>query len=124
MQGRFHSYEGYSLALCSLPVKIFKLIGCKMIMITNAAGALNKSYNVGDLMVIKDHFSMPILSMQHPLIGPNDERFGPRFMPTNKIYDKQLRTLFIEQGKLLNIKIHEGVYSAISGPSYESVVTF
>ena len=66
MQGRFHSFEGYSQSLCSLPIKIFKLLGCKLVILTNASGALNKHYNVGDFMLVKDHFSLPLLSLQHP----------------------------------------------------------
>lgn len=121
MQGRFHSYEGYTLALCCLPVKIFKLLGCRLLIATNAAGALNKSYQVGDLMVIKDHFSTPMLTMQHPLIGTNDERFGNRFVPANKVYDRDLRELFVEAAKKLDVRVHEGVYAVIGGPAYESV---
>ena len=66
MQGRFHSFEGYSQSLCSLPIKIFKLLGCKLVILTNASGALNKDYKVGDFMLLKDHFSLPLLSLQHP----------------------------------------------------------
>lgn len=121
MQGRFHPFEGYSLALCSLPVKLFKLLGCKMVLLTNAAGGVNPNYNVGDLMLIKDHLSFPLLSLQHPLIGPNDERFGPRFPPINKIYEKKYRDLMLSCAKELNIVMREGVYCAIGGPSYETV---
>jgi purine-nucleoside phosphorylase len=121
MQGRFHPFEGYSLALCTLPIKLFKLLGCKMLILTNAAGILNRSYNVGDLMVIKDHISLPVLSLQHPLVGPNDERFGPRFPPINQIYGKKYRELFMECAKELSIDVREGVYSSIGGPSYETV---
>ncbi len=69
MQGRFHPYEGYSLALCSMPIKIFKILGVKLLVLTNAAGGINQAYKCGDLMVIKDHISFPILSLSHPLIG-------------------------------------------------------
>ena len=121
MQGRFHPYEGYSLSLCTLPIKIFKLLGVKMIVLTNAAGGLNDLYNVGDLMIIKDHMSFPLLSLSHPLLGPNDERFGPRFVPINNIYGKKYRDIFKECGKELGISLHEGIYGAIGGPSYETV---
>ena len=69
MQGRFHPYEGYSVALCSMPIKIFNILGVKLLVLTNAAGGINQSYKVGDMMVIKDHISFPILSLSHPLIG-------------------------------------------------------
>lgn len=69
MQGRFHPFEGYSLALCSMPVKIFKILGVKLLILTNAAGGVNPTYKVGDLMVLKDHISFPLLSLSHPLIG-------------------------------------------------------
>lgn len=121
MQGRFHPYEGYSLALCSLPIKIFKLLGCKLVVLTNASGGLNPAYNVGDLVVIKDHFSLPVLNLQHPLIGSNDERFGPRFVAINNVYDKKLRDSLLECATETKIGLHEGVYGTIGGPSYETV---
>ena len=119
MQGRFHPFEGYSLALCAMPMKVFSRLGVKLVILTNAAGGINPSYNVGDMMVIKDHLSFPILSLSHPLIGPNDERFGPRFLPINNIYNKKLREILLEVGKELDISLHEGVYGAIGGPTYE-----
>jgi purine-nucleoside phosphorylase len=121
MQGRFHPYEGYPMAMCTLPIKVFKLIGVRLMLLTNAAGGLNRSYKVGDLMLIKDHFSLPVLNLKHPLIGPNDERFGPRFIPINNIYTKKLRELFKQCSKELNIDLKEGVYGTVGGPSYETV---
>ncbi|CAF0809643.1 unnamed protein product [Brachionus calyciflorus] len=121
MQGRFHPFEGYSMSLCTLPIKIFKLLGCKMVILTNAAGGLNRVLNVGDVMLIKDHMSFPLLSLKNPLIGVNDERFGPRFVPINKLYTKSLRELFKVCSHELNIPIHEGVYGTIGGPSYETI---
>ena len=120
MQGRFHPYEGYSLALCTMPIKVFKLLGVKLVLLTNAAGGINSTFNVGDLMVIKDHVSFPLLSLNHPLVGPNDERFGPRFMPINKIYTKSMRDLFLQCGIELDIHLKEGVYGSIGGPTYET----
>lgn len=92
-----------------------------MVILTNAAGGLNRSYEVGDLMLIKDHLSLPILSLQHPLVGPNDERFGPRFVPITRVYAKNLRDTFLECGAELNISLKQGVYGTIGGPSYETV---
>ena len=124
MQGRFHPYEGYSVALCSMPCKLFKLLGIKAVILTNAAGGVNKSYNVGDYMLIKDHFSLPILSLHHPLIGPNDSRYGPRFFPINNLYCKSIRDQFKQVATELNIHMHEGIYSSIGGPTYESKQVF
>ncbi len=91
------------------------------VILTNAAGSLNQSYKVGDLMVLKDHSSFPMLSLSHPLIGPHDERFGPRFTAVNNIYIKPLREMFMECGTELNIKLHEGVYGTVGGPTFETV---
>jgi len=121
MQGRFHPFEGYSVALCSMPVKIFKLLGVKLVILTNAAGGINTDYKTGDLMLLKDHVSLPILTLEHPLVGPNDPRFGPRFFPINNIYNKKLRDLFKQVAKDCDISIQEGVYSSIGGPTYETV---
>lgn len=121
MQGRFHPFEGYSNALCCMPIKIFKLLGCQLLFVTNAAGALNRSYQVGDLMVLKDHLSLPLLALQHPLVGPNDTRFGPRFPPVDRVYPAAERELLIKCAEELNLKVREGVYSSIGGPSYETI---
>lgn len=120
MQGRFHPYEGYSSALCSMPIKIFKILGVKMVVLTNAAGGINPEYKVGDLMLLKDHISLPGFALSHPLIGPNDERFGPRFLPLNKIYCKKVRELFKECSQNVDVTVHEGCYGSIGGPTYES----
>ena len=121
MQGRFHAYEGYATAICTLPMRVFKLIGVETVALTCAAGGINDSYNVGDIMIIKDHLSLPVWTLQHPLVGPNDERFGPRFPPVNHLYKKQLRDVFKQIGKDLNIELKEGVYVSLGGPSYETV---
>ena len=94
MQGRFHTFEGYPTALCAMPCKLFKMLGVKLVVLTNAAGGINRNYQVGDYMLIKDHFSLPILSLHHPLIGPNDSRYGPRFFPINNLYCKSIRDQF------------------------------
>jgi purine-nucleoside phosphorylase len=81
MQGRFHAYEGYSTALCTMPMKVFKLMGIETVILTCAAGGINTSFEVGDIMVIKDHIAPLLWTLQNPLVGHNDERFGPRFPP-------------------------------------------
>jgi purine-nucleoside phosphorylase len=121
MQGRFHAYEGYSNSLCTLPMKVFKLLGVRTIVLTCAAGGVNPEYNVGDIMMIKDHLAPVLWTLQNPLVGHNDEQFGPRFPPVNRLYSKELRNLFSECAKELNIELKEGVYSSFGGPNYESV---
>ena len=121
MQGRFHSYEGYSPAVCTLPVKVFKLLGIKTLILTCAAGGINQNLKVGDIMMIRDHIAFPLWNLQHPLVGHNDERFGPRFPPANRLYKKQFRDTFRETAQENNIEIKEGVYVAVGGPNYETV---
>jgi purine-nucleoside phosphorylase len=121
MQGRFHSYEGYANSICTLPIKVFKLIGIKVIILTCASGGINRSLKVGDMMMIKDHIGLPLWSLQHPLIGLNDEKFGPRFPAANRLYQKDLRDLFRQTAESLNIEVKEGVYISYGGPSYETV---
>ena len=91
------------------------------VVITNAVGSLNSAYDVGDLMVIKDHISFPLLALSHPLIGPHDDRIGPRFTPVNNVYMKRLRDVFLACGRELDIRLHEGVYGSVGGPTYETV---
>ena len=91
MQGRFHAYEGYPLWKTAMPVRVMKLIGIEQLIATNAAGGLNSTFSVGDIMMITDHINLPGFSCQHPLRGPNDSRFGPRFFPTSDLYSTSLR---------------------------------
>lgn len=123
MQGRFHYYEGYPLAKCCMPVRVMKLVGCTHLIATNAAGGLNKSYEVGDIMVLKDHINFMGFAGNNPLQGPNDPRFGPRFPPMNKAYDAKLRQLAKQIGKEMGVEkhLHEGVYTCLGGPNYETV---
>uniref|UniRef100_A0A8C8RYI5 Purine nucleoside phosphorylase n=1 Tax=Pelusios castaneus TaxID=367368 RepID=A0A8C8RYI5_9SAUR len=123
MQGRFHMYEGYPLWKVTFPVRIFHLLGAKTLIVTNAAGGLNQSYQVGDIMVIRDHINMPGLAGTNPLMGPNDERFGPRFPAISDAYDAELRALALNVGKDLGYadNLHEGVYCTVGGPNYESI---
>lgn len=90
MQGRFHYYEGYPLTKCSMPVRVMKLCGIKTMICTNAAGGLNESYKVGDLMIMHDHINVMGFAGNSPLLGPNDPRFGPRFPPMSRAYDPDL----------------------------------
>jgi purine-nucleoside phosphorylase len=121
MQGRFHAYEGYSNALCTMPMKVFKLLNVSTVILTCAAGGINRSYEVGDIMLIKDHIAPLLWTLQNPLVGHNDERFGPRFPAINKTYTKKLRDMFHAIGKEMKIELKEGVYSSLGGPCYETV---
>jgi len=123
MQGRFHAYEGYELAKCAMPVRVMKLMGVTKIIVTNAAGGLNEGFNVGDIMVIKDHVNMQGFAGDSPLRGHNDERFGPRFPSMNNAYDRGFRKLAREGAKQLGLEsvVREGVYVMLGGPTYETV---
>jgi len=117
MQGRNHYYEGHSMQDITYPIKVMKKLGVKTLIITNAAGAVNKSFNPGDLMVITDHINM---MGSNPLIGPNDEDFGVRFPDMSEIYNKNLIKLADAAGRILKLDLKHGVYIASSGPSYET----
>ena len=121
MQGRFHSYEGYSLQLVTLPVRVMHLLGAHTLIVTNAAGGVNAAYRPGDFMLIRDHINIPGMAGMNPLMGPNDERFGPRFPPLAGAYDAALRALARSVAATLpETTLHEGVYVMVSGPSYET----
>lgn len=123
MQGRFHAYEGYPMQLCGMPVRVMKLCGIQKLIVTNAAGGLHGSYKVGDIMILKDHINLPGLAGQHPLKGPNDNRFGGRFFALNESYDKSFRTYAKDIAKELGLqdRVHEGVYAMLGGPNFETV---
>ncbi|KAE9038549.1 hypothetical protein PR003_g6294 [Phytophthora rubi] len=122
MRGRFHCYEGYAMRETALPIRVMYLLGIKYLLVTNAAGGLNLDFNVGDMMIMNDHLNMPGLSGQHPLIGPNDPRFGPRFTPLSNCYDKKLQDLALGVAEKLGLahKVRKGVYCFVSGPTFET----
>jgi len=117
MQGRFHFYEGYSLEDVTFPIRVLKSLGVRTLILTNAAGSLNTEFTPGSLMVISDHIN---LMGVNPLIGGNDERFGPRFPDLTSTYDPDLQNIVIEEATALNIDMRRGVYAALTGPSYET----
>ncbi len=117
MQGRFHYYEGHSLAQTTLPIKVFKKLGIEKLILTNAAGSLKKDLIPGSIMLICDHINF---MGSNPLIGENDDTLGTRFPDMNEVYSKRLRNVAKNCAKKLNIKLKEGVYSALCGPSYET----
>lgn len=122
MKGRFHSYEGYIPQRCTLPIRVFKLLGAKYLVVTNAAGSVNTTFKVGDLMVISDHLNLPGWAGFGPLIGPNDERFGPRFPPMHEPYARQLQTMVKEVATNLGCSdlMRSGVYCMLVGPNFET----
>lgn len=117
MQGRVHFYEGYTMREVTFPVRVFGRLGIKALILTNAAGGVNEDYSPGSLVVLRDHINLQGAS---PLIGSNDERFGPRFLDMTQGYFRPYRQLALEAGKRLGISMFEGVYAALTGPSYET----
>jgi purine-nucleoside phosphorylase len=117
MQGRFHLYEGYSPQQVTLPMRVFSRLGVRAAILTNAAGGINLEYGQGALVVIKDHIN---LQGANPLVGAEDERFGPRFIDMTEAYYKLYRRLTVEAGKRLGLELKEGVYVGLLGPSYET----
>ena len=117
MQGRFHYYEGYAQSQIALAVRVMKRLGVEKLLLTNAAGGVNLDFASGDLMLISDHINF---SGSHPLIGPNDESFGPRFPDQSNVYDKALREGVRLAAKAIGVPLREGVYMMFSGPSFES----
>ncbi len=117
MQGRAHMYEGHPLRDVVFPMRVFGLMGVRTVILTNAAGGINPDYNEGCLVALRDHIN---LQGANPLLGPNDERFGPRFLDVTEAYHRPYRELALREGKRLGVRIFEGVYAAMSGPTYET----
>jgi len=117
MQGRVHLYEGYTAKQVAFPIRVFQRAGIKAVIVTNAAGGINLSYSQGALVALRDHINY---QAANPLIGPNDDRFGPRFPDMTHAYDAEFRRFVAEQGKRLKLNLHEGVYLALRGPNYET----
>lgn len=120
MQGRVHYYEGVSMAQVIFPVRVLQALGVKILMVTNAAGGLNPTFRVGDLMLIVDHIGLLNMTGLNPLRGPNDERLGPRFPDMTHAYDGELRRLACEAAGEEGIPLQQGVYVGLSGPSFET----
>jgi purine-nucleoside phosphorylase len=117
MQGRVHQYEGYSAQEVAFPIRVFGRMGMKAVILTNAAGGINLTYSQGALVLLRDHIN---LQGTNPLVGPNDERFGVRFPDMTRPYSKEFRQVAREEASKLGIPLHEGVYAAMLGPSYET----
>ena len=117
MQGRVHLYEGYAPREVVFPMRVLGRLGIRAVILTNAAGAINVAYSQGALVVIRDHIN---LQGANPLVGPNDERFGTRFPDMSQAYWKPYREIALGEAKRLGLGAHEGVYAALSGPSFET----
>src|SRR5450755_2283570 len=117
MQGRVHLYEGYSAQQVAFPIRVFGRMGVRAVVLTNAAGGINPTYGRGALVVIRDHIN---LQGQNPLAGANDDRFGPRFPDMTDAYNPQFRRFALDEADRLGGDIHEGIYAAMLGPSYET----
>jgi purine-nucleoside phosphorylase len=117
MQGRVHLYEGYSVQQVAFPMRVFGGMGIRAVILTNAAGGINLNYQQGALVLIRDHIN---LQGANPLTGPNDDRFGVRFPDMTQAYAKDYRAVAREEAAKLGMTLHEGVYAALLGPSYET----
>lgn len=124
MAGRAHYYEGHELQTATFPIRVLALLGMKILIVTNAAGGLNSTYKVGDVVVLHDHINFAGLSGVNPLRGPNLDDFGPRFIALSDAYDLELRRAAhlawkdISKEKLRQMAMHEGVYAFVGGPKY------
>jgi len=119
-QGRVHFYEGYSTRQITFPVRVMLRLGIEMLVLTNAAGGLRPDWQTGDLMLLNDHINLPGMTGANPLMGPNDERVGPRFPGMAQAYDRALRRSALQVAAAAGITLHEGVYVCVSGPNFET----
>ena len=117
MEGRVHMYEGYSPQQVVMPVRYMKKLGVKVLFLTNAAGGINENFQPGDFMLITDHISNFV---PNPLVGKNLDEFGVRFPDMSEIYNKKLREIIVNSAEETGVKIQQGVYIQLSGPSYET----
>jgi purine-nucleoside phosphorylase len=117
LSGRFHYYEGYNMQQVTFPVRVMQQLGAELLMVSNAAGGMNKDFKVGDLMIINDHIN---IFPEHPLRGQNDENIGPRFPDMTEPYELDLVKKAHEIAKAKNVHLHEGVYIGLQGPTFET----
>jgi len=121
MSGRFHRYEGYSMAEITFPVRVMRALGAGTLAVSNIAGGVNRHFSPGDLMVIEDHIN---LMGDNPLIGPNDERLGGRWPDLCDCYDPALRRVALDLGRAAGLRMRTGVYAAMTGPSLETAAEY
>jgi purine-nucleoside phosphorylase len=119
-QGRAHFYEGYTMQQITFPIRVMHFLGVHTLILSNAAGGIDPSYQIGDLMLINDHINLPGLTGKNPLMGSNDESIGPRFVGLAQAYDRDLREKAREIALNSDVPLHEGVYAAVSGPAFET----
>ena len=119
MQGRIHFYEGYSMSQITLPVRVMLRLGLEVLFVTNAAGGVNPDFVPGDVMLISDNLNLIGMMGANPLMGPNIDELGPRFPDMSQAYDRKLRDLARQVASSENLQLREGVYCALSGPSFE-----
>ncbi|MBI2956241.1 MAG: purine-nucleoside phosphorylase [Acidobacteria bacterium] len=117
MQGRAHYYEGYPMSQVTFPIRVLGLLGVRTLVLTNAAGGINRKLRARGLLLIRDHVN---LQATNPLLGPNDERFGPRFPDMTEAYSKELIAIAKKVARRQRLRLFEGVYAAVHGPSYET----
>lgn len=117
MQGRLHYYEGHSMRQIIFPVRVFARLGVGRLIVTNAAGGINRDFAVGDIMLIDDHIN---LQGTNPLIGPNDDEFGERFCDMTFVYDPEMKEAALRAAEKAGVPLRRGVYIAVTGPSYET----
>ena len=120
MQGRVHYYEGYDITWIGLPVRVMKKLGIETMVVTNAAGAVNPDYEPGDLMMLSDHLNLLGMAGPNPLRGPNLDEFGPRFPDMSRAYDREYHELARQAAAEAEIRLHEGVYVCLAGPTFET----
>jgi purine-nucleoside phosphorylase len=120
MQGRAHYYEGYSMVQIGLPVRVMRCLGAEILIVTNAAGGVNPSFEPGEVMLIKDHLNLIGMAGLNPLRGPNIDELGPRFPDMSQVYDRDLGAQAQQVAKENHINLQEGVYASLAGPSFET----
>ena len=121
MQGRFHYYEGYDMKQVTFPVRVMKYLGVTKLIVSNASGGVNQSYEVGSIVLIKDHINM---MPEHPLRGKNDERFGPRFVNMSEPYSLKMIAMAKKVAKEAAIIVHDGIYMGLQGPTFETLAEY
>ncbi len=121
MNGRFHYYEGYTMKQVTFPQRVFWQMGIRKLIVSNASGGVNRNFKIGDVMLITDHIN---LFPEHPLRGPNDERFGPRFVNMSEPYSKKMLQVVRKYATDNNIRIKEGTYLGLQGPTFETLAEY
>lgn len=117
MRGRFHFYEGYSLQQCTFPIRVFKMLGVERLLISNASGGVNPDHQIGEIMIINDHINF---FPGNPLIGPNLDDLGPRFPDMSDAYDEEMISMALDIAQEKNIRVAQGVYLGLTGPTLET----